>query len=558
MTPKEAARLLFLLVVGAVVAVTFRPATSARDRHDPIHFERFERARARLPILGAVRVRSDDGAAAARLANAPHRGDRQVVRPDRIRSLFERGRLLYADTPQLEQIRAALDEGRLPKTLPEGFDPEPFIHDPRGPYACDVILDGVDGLAWIREYVPDARLSGEWVLAERERAESAEFARALLAVLLVAAATAYAARRTLAAVETALLSALLPLAALSLLGWGIDAGTILAVGVVALAPRRLPLAAAAVGCLFPSLALKRIGLVFLLGVLVRPRMPAPGLGGDARKFLWGALPAVVLLAAALWAPLQPVELPPDLGREPAYLICAPGRVAERAAGLRALGAGEVVGDRSIVPPEPDLEKRRLLTWIFHRADVLSRSGQNRDLFLEIRNAAALEGLYVPKDLRAYRHTKDGDRALRIQGDVDQSILAGEPDVQSSVLYRLRGEAGVQRQSRAAAGLAYLLGSLFLWLRLQQQARRAQIASVFGLAAGLCVLAISGPIGPVALVLVGAVLAPTIGVAAPLLAAAALAPQVLGAPALAVALSAVIAWIGRRPTSVSVELAPTPR
>ena len=189
---------------------------------------------------------------------------------------------------------------------------------------------------------------------------------------------------------------------------------------------------------------------------------------------------------------------------------------------------------------------------------MRRSGQDRHLFLEIRAAAALEGLYVPKDLRAYRRTTDGDRALRIQGDVDQSILAGEPGLQSSVLYRMRGEAGLQRQSRAAAGLAYLLGSLFLLLRLQRQARRAQIASVFGLAAGLGLLAVSGPIGPAALVVVGAVLAPTIGAVAPLLAAGALAPQVFGVPALAVALSAVLAWIGRRPTSVSTELAPTPR
>jgi hypothetical protein len=451
MTPKEAARLLVLLAVGAVVAVTFRPATSARDRHDPIHFERFERARARLPVLGAVRVRSDDASAAARLSNARHRGNREVLRPDRVRGLFLRGRLLYADTAQLKQIWAALKDGRVPETLPQGFDPEPFIRDPRGPYACDVVLDEPGGLDWIREHVPDARLSGEWVLAEREVAESAEFARALLAVLLVLAGTAYAVRRTIAAVETALLSALLPLAALSLLGWGIDAGTILAIGVVALAPRRLPLAAAAVGALFPALALKRIGLVFLLGVFVRPKMPASGPGGAPRTLLWCALPAVVLLAAALWAPSQPVEPPPDLVREPAYLICAPGRVAERAAGLRALGAGEVVGDSAIVPPEPDLEKTRLLTRIFHRADVLSRSGQNRDLFLEIRQAAALEGLFVPKDLRAYRRTNDGDRALRIQGDVDQNLLATEPELRSAVLYRVRGEAGREPQNRGDLG-----------------------------------------------------------------------------------------------------------
>ena len=118
--------------------------------------------------------------------------------------------------------------------MPAAPDIAALFSDRRGPYACDVVTRGRAGLDLIRREVPDARVSGEPVARVAERAAVRNLPRAVLLALLLACG--YAIYRREVDSERRLLAALLPLATLGSLGWGIDTTSVFAVILVAASP----------------------------------------------------------------------------------------------------------------------------------------------------------------------------------------------------------------------------------------------------------------------------------------------------------------------------------
>ncbi|MHC4547804.1 MAG: hypothetical protein ACYTEZ_03420 [Planctomycetota bacterium] len=552
MKPREAA-LVFLLVAAAFAAAfTLDVATHPRAIHDPRHAADFARAREALPLLGAVRVRSDLPHAAHRLATAPGRDFLRVLAPARAEAVFRYGRLLYASPPQVSEALAQLERGEVP-ALPPPPDIGRYYRDARGPYACDVILREGASVGSIRRLLPDARLAGEPVVVEEEERAARPVPHAY--ILALAAVCAWAAWRTgVLDMQQRLLAALLPVVVLGLGGWGIDAATLAALVLAAAVPQGWPLLAALPCLFFPSLALHRVGIALLVGGCVRwagARTQQVGLEEGRRPRRGGSALLLVVLLGVGWLLLaqQPLgaRVPAALRGEPAATFVPRDQALARAEELRRAGWRGVVGDDTPVPPEPSALTRRQLHNIFHLATLNARKsqGERRERFEEVAEAAALEGLFLPPELRVRLRTTDGRAVLWIQEDPPLD----RDDFMSARLYRLRGELQLREEGRLGALLAFLLAGGWLcyrrgnWAALALAARFAGVAAAFGLLWLGETHGAALPAEVLAPLLVVTAFGPSLHGALGLGAAAAVMPQSYLWPALALALAAACAWLG---------------
>ncbi|MHC4819572.1 MAG: hypothetical protein ACYTF8_16125, partial [Planctomycetota bacterium] len=480
MKPREG--LLVFLLVAAAFAAAFAWRVATR-LHDPRHADAFAAACDAQPLLGAVRVRTADPHAAQRLAAAPGDAFRRVLAPARAEAVFRYGRLLYAAPAEVDETLERLKQGEVPK-LPPQPDIARYYRDARGPYACDVILRDGARVERIEAVLPDAELSGEPLVREQEARRAAEVPHAL--ILALAAAGLLAAWRPGAQeMRRRLLAALAGVAVLGTLGWGLDVATLPALVLVVAAPRGRPLLAAAVCLFFPSLALRRIGVAMVVGGLVRWAAPQPAAGG--RRGLY--LATLVVLAAAGWGALRAVPVmrtvPEQLRGEPAVVLVPRAQAAASAEALRNEGLAGVIGAETPVPPRPDLVTRRKLTEIFRLSMAWARksSGERRAQFEKVAEAAALESLYLPLELRARLHARDGRAVLWIQDDLPPD----REEFMSALLYRQRGEIQMRREARLAALMALLLGGAWLGYRRGNRGTFGLVAGFVGLAAAVALL-----------------------------------------------------------------------
>jgi hypothetical protein len=456
MKPREGLRLLLIVAAALVAAFTFRIAAQPEEIHDPGFARRYHAASAQLPILEAVRVRSETPDAAQRLRNASHGTLGRILDPSRSTGIFRYGRLLYSSPEEVQKVLEDLRQGVPPKELPGPPDLAAFYRDRRGAFACDVNLRERDSLDLIRSVLPDAALSGDPVTREAEERQAEDLPRALILGIAVGWGCLIFRRKGVDA-ERRLLAAFLPLAVICGLDWGVDTWTVLAAALVMTVSDGPGLLCAAPCIFFPALALKRIGIVFLLGGLARWRRPATRSGARRRS----ALVTLALLLGTggllLWTYEPQVRLPEGLQLEPAATFVAGQKAAQKAAELRAAGLKTVVGEKNPIPPDPDLRTRRLLSKIYRQASFLERTAPEaqRPRFHDVAQAAALDSLYLPASLRARLRTKDGRWVLWVQeeGAIDHDEL------ESAELYRSRGERGLRRNARWAAWIALLIAGL---------------------------------------------------------------------------------------------------
>jgi hypothetical protein len=554
MKPRET--LLVVLLVAAAFAAAFcwRIATGLCD---PRHAEAFAAACDAQPLLSAVRVRTGDPHAAHRLSTAPGDAFRRVLAPARAESVFRYGRLLYAAPAEVDEALARLQRGEVPK-LPPQPDIARYYRDARGPYACDVILREGAPVESIEAVLPDAHLSGEPVVREAEARRAAQVPHALILALAVVVGIALW-RPGPQEMPRRLLAALAGVVALGLLGLGLDVATLPALLCVAAAPCGGPLLAGAACLFFPSLALRRIGAVLLVGGLVRWVAPRPE--GGLRRGLCAAL--VVALAAVGWWALGTVpvarSVPEPLRGEPAIVLVPRAEAPARAEALRREGLKGVVGAETPVPPRPDLVVRRKLTEIFRLSLVWARksSGERRAQFEEVAEAAALESLYLPLELRARLRARDGRAVIWVQDELPPE----RGEFMSALLYRQRGEIQLRHEARTAALIALLLGGLWLGYLRGNRAAPGLLAASLGLVAAVAVVfffeprGLSLPAELLAPILVVTALSPSAHAPLGLAAAAAWMPQAYLGPALAVAVAAGGGWLGRigRRSAVSSEI-----
>ena len=445
--------LLLALVVAAALAAafSFHVAAHPGELHDPDYEARFEAAKKALPLLGAVRVRTDAKHAAHRLRISARDGIVRVVDPARAVRAFRDGRLLYGTKDEVRAVRDALRRNELPPSLPEMPEVARVFVDRRGPYACDVIVDSPVGLDAIRSVVPCADLSGEPVLRVKERAAVRDVPRGLIVCLVLVYAWCRVLNRK---AERRLVAALLGLAALGGLGWGVDGTTVLAIAIAAGAPRGPVLLCGAPLLLFPPMALKRMGLVFLVAAIARWRAPGPPASGrrPQGRAAWIAVAVLTGVTALAFSEYRPRHIDSLFVRpftpEPAAAFVERDAVVARAAELRKSGLEDLVGDNDPIPPAADLVTRRMLNQIFRRASDLARTDER---FAEVRDAAAVDRLDWPADLRARLHTTDRRAVLWTQDEVlDREEFNG------SELYRRRGAAGLNRDGRIATVLLLLV------------------------------------------------------------------------------------------------------
>ena len=459
MSRREVLLLALVVAAASAAAFSFRVAAHPGELHDPDYEARFKEAERVLPVLGAVRVRSDSRDAAHRLRMSAQAEIKRVVEPARAVKEFRYGRLLYGTPQDVRAVRDALRRKELPPSLPEMPDVARAFADRRGWYTCDVIVGSPGGVAAIRSVLPRVELYGEPVLRVKERAAVRDLPRGLIVCLVLVYAWCRILKRE---AERRLLAALLGLAALGGLGWGVDGATVLAIAIAAGAPRGPALLCGAPLLFFPPLALKRMGLVFLLAALARWRRPEPLAPGRR----WRRKPAAAWIALALltgvtalefssfeYRPYERVSFFSFFGSasvtpEPAAAFVELDAVATRAAELRESGLDDLVGDEDPVPPAADRPTRVMLNEIFRRASDLARTDER---FVEVRDAAAVESLYWPADLRARLRTTDRRAVLWTQ----QEVLDRE-EFNGSELYRARGEAGLHRDGRIAAALLLLV------------------------------------------------------------------------------------------------------
>jgi hypothetical protein len=542
---KRRETLLVLLSVAAAFAAAFA-WRGATGQHDPDHADAFAAACEAQPLLGAVRVRHGDKHAAHRLSIAPGDAFRRVLAPARAESVFRYGRLLYAAPAEVDDALARLKRGEVPK-LPPQPDIAHYYRDARGSYACDVILREGARVASIEAVLPDADLFGEPVVREAEAKSAAEARHAFIFALAVVCVIAVW-RPGPQEMLWRLLAAAAGVIVLGLSGWGLDVATLPALVCVAAAPRGGPLLAGAVCVLFPSLALRRIGVVFLIGGLVRWVVPRPDAG--VRRASTAAI-LLVLAVAGGWvlgaAPLRRT-VPEPLRGEPAVVLVPQDEASATAEALRKEGWAGVVGGETPVPPRPDLVIRRKLTEIFRLSMLWARksSGERRAQFEEVAEAAALESLYLPLELRARLRARDGRAVIWIQDELPPE----REEFMSALLYRQRGERQMRREARVAAPIVLVLAGAWLGYRRGNRAAPGLLAAFLGLAAGVALLLYAEPQGltlPAELlapVLVIAALAPSAHAPLGLAAAAAWMPQAYLGPAIAVALASGGGWLGR--------------
>ena len=457
-TPKESVLLLLAVAAALVAAFSFRVAKHPAELHDPRHAAEYEAAVRALPVLNAVRVRSERRYAARMISRESGAVVEFLVDPKRVLRSFDTGRLLYASDDQLVRILDMVRRGEVPPRLSAAPGIEGLFADRRGPYSCDVVLrDEQAGLELIRHELPEAVLAGEPVAREAERRSASDLVRGMILGLAVAFGWAFCRPHARADGARRLLAAVLPLALLCTLGWGVDGWAVLGLVLVTAAPRGPVLASGAICLLFPSMALKRMGVIFLCAGIVRWNRPPGGLGrpSPARAGVFLAALAVAS-ALALLAPRTTTPLPAHLRDQPAACFVEPARLEQTAAALRGRGIS-VVGDQDPLPPSAHGARARLMAKIFYEAKARARTNER---FLPVRHAAATDSMGWPAGLRHRLKTTDRRRVLWAQ----QPDLAGRaPEFISAELYRLRGGAALRRDGRNAALLLLAAtGLVMLW------------------------------------------------------------------------------------------------
>lgn len=536
MSRREVILLALIVAAASAAALSFHVAAHPGELHDPNYEAQFEAAKKVLPLLGAVRVRTGqpDAAHRLRMRISERVGIGRVVEPARAVREFRYGRLLYGTRDEVRAVRDALRRNELPPSLPEMPEVARVFLDRRGPYACDVIVNSPAGLDAIRSVVPRADLSGEPVLRAEERVAVHDVPRGLIVCLVLVYLWCRVLKRE---AERRLLAAVVGLAALGGLGWGVDGTTVLAIAIAAGARHGLPLLFGAPLLLFPPLALKRMGLVFLLAALARWRRLEPA-ARRPREGKPATAWALALLAGVTVLEFSRFEYRPYAGvgslfatapviPEPAAAFVERDVVVIRAAELRESGLADLVGDDDPVPPAADRETSVMLEQIFQRASNLARTDER---FAEVRDAAAVNSLYWPADLRARLQTTDRRAVLWTQEEVlDREEFNG------SELYRMRGEAGLHRDARIATVLLLLVIGMVLVLRVRTVASLVAhfipvlVWSAFeGGALTLPLLAMTSvaPSGAVVLAMCGAM---------------ATMPDTYLLPSLALAFSSALAW-----------------
>ena len=488
MTPREGFLVLLAVAAALVAAWGFKVASHPEETTDPDHAARFEQARAMLPVLGAVRVRTDRPRAADLLeARAPGAFTR-IYDPRRAQALFRYGRMLYASKAEVARTLTMLKQGRLPPRPPPAPDLSMFFRDRRGPYACDVLLAEPDSLDRIRDILPDARLSGDPVARADEARALSSLPRALLA-LMVAAGLLTFLRKGFDETLRRLLAMLTPLALLALTGRGVDLWTLAALAVVGGAENGRALLCGLVGLFFPVPALHRAGIVLVAGGLVRLRSPP-----SARAAGWRIRVAVLAGLALLgWGGIRfwPVDPPPTeaVRWEPAAVFVPPEQVRQTASELRAAGIRDLVGDRTLLPHSPDRATRLMLREIFQIASRRARQteGEASRRLHDLAEAAAVQDLYLRSDLKARLRTGDGRAVLWTRDPIPPE----QKEFLSASLSRLRGARAARKEGRWAGLATFLLAGLFLCLRGGRFTPLRLCLRFCGLAAGVVLIASGG-------------------------------------------------------------------
>jgi len=482
-TPKEGALLLLVVAAALVAALSFRVARHPAELHDPHYAAEYGAAVRALPVLRAVRVRSERRYAAQWISREGGAAVEFIVDPRRVLRSFDTGRLLYASDDRLAEILEMVRRGEVPAELPVVPGVKELFADRRGPYACDVVLrDHQAGLASIRHALPDAVLSGEPIAWEAERRGAPDLVRALILGLAVACGWSFVRRHTRVDAERRLLAAILPLALLCALGWGVDDWSVLGLVLVAAAPRGPVLLSGALCLLFPPMVLKRMGVIFLCAGILRWNRPPGALRRPTRgrvAILLGALLVATLLVVA--APQTAARLPAHLRDQPAACFVEPAGLEETAAALRARGIG-VVGDQDPLPPPAHGARARLVAKIFYEAEARARSD---DRFVPVRHAAATDSMSWPAGMRHWLKTTDRPRR-RVLWAQQRGLASAAPEFISAELFRLRGGAALRRDARnAAVALLAVTGVIMLWTN---RTRAGLLATVAGIVAGALLLA----------------------------------------------------------------------
>ncbi len=470
MTRREGLLLLLSGIAAFAAALTLRVAALPGEIHDPDHAEAFERARENLPMLGAVRVRSAIDGAAVRLDRARGPLIDRVLDPALAGAEYRFQRYLYATPEQIRAVRESLERGLYPGPPPPVPDLSRFFRDARGPYRCDVIVRGDGALDRIREVLPDAELSGEPVRREGERAAAATLPRALILGLIAAALALWRTRGRAEAVR-GLLRAMVALAALCLVGWGIDRWTLPALLLVALAPPQHAFLLGLPCLLSPALAIKRLGLVLLFGMVggkwggaggrsaaESPPEEPVGAGGPATYPMGRGLLVAAFVTAAFVLHLR--SAPPLESDEPIVMF-APR--AERHAVAAALHSDVAYEDATVLPPSLGTAERRSVDKIFQLAGHLARAAPEGESaqWQEIVEAASKSDPYLPTALRERLVARDGRAAIWIPSGgrpPSGDSASAESDCFGAQLYRGLGGRDLIHDARLAALAAFAVAA----------------------------------------------------------------------------------------------------
>ncbi len=582
--PQRDAREIVSLVVtvaAAFVAALFLSVETRAVRMEPASSHAgFEEARRELPVLDAIRVRSDDPDAVTRLRNARGRPWRAVLDPRNVGSAFADAlltRAASADVAALErQLRrrpsvAELDS--ILSDLPERPPVELLFRDASGPYRCDVMLAKDRRGAWVdaeptrrmmREIVPDVRMSGETVARLDEDARRKPVTRGLLVSLAGAVLVGFLALRRRARSLRDLAATLTGLALLGVVGtlsgaggpgagvayghvdpWSVLAAVIVFAGGAPAAWALFWLWPIGEWSAAPSLG--RVGIlaggalaVHVVGTWLDAWFDARAHGSPPR-----ARPAVSVRPAAISTLVlagflalgangvrADVALPDAVRFEPAVALGSRAALQDVAARGRERLWGPMQGELALLPPPVDSSTARRIRLIFQRASRYQRGALDaaeRAKWGRLARAAAVTKPYLPRAVRERTTTQSGDAVLWIYGPV-ASDDAGA--VVGARLARTAGQRALWRWSLAAGCVAFLAFGFAVAFGVVAPTRGAPTPSA--------VLAVA--VGGAAVLLYGA----WRGSAAPILplgVAAAAAVTVRGFGAwLALAVGAPSAWI----------------
>ncbi|MEM8884994.1 MAG: hypothetical protein AAGD14_13060 [Planctomycetota bacterium] len=452
---------LLLVLAGAAVfaaALRFRTAVHPEEITDPAAYASFARASEQLPALNSVRVHTTATDAGSRLRRArTWSGFRVITDVEEVDRQLLRGTLASWEADRLRDLARALERGELPdgieEQLPRPADVRPFFVDGEGPFQFEVFLREDRDVDAIQDALPEARLFGEPVLRAQEEERRRRLQQAAIAALLAVLAWNLFVRRKPDAEQRVLALA----APLALLGWhfgGLDAWTIPALALVATARHGMPLLAGALLLFLEPPALQRMGLVFLVGGLVRLpwSFDRPELTGRLRIAV--ALP--LLIVPYIW--LQPLFEPDRFDvREPlATWDFDPSDEVAKA------------GGRVWTWPETeatlgDVERKRHLRRIFARAQREAARAEDpveRALLARIRDASARDAVALPPGLRRRARTKEGEQVYWMDRDVRTK---GRPASFSSESYRRRADARFDRLLQWATGLVVVAAVVLIYL-----------------------------------------------------------------------------------------------